>query len=199
MRVDISLNLGRDTATGGQLIVSQDDFLERPNLVAELNELVFAVDGQVDLDGHVSIVSGSHSFLGADYWIADLEISLVLLEKPLCSGGVEEMFLNGGQLDLTASRAADMVRFEVRSRRSRELVDSAEFKAANIAGEWFLAWARFCRIAAELGDEYSIDRVRTVFRGLCPEYRGLVGEERLASVLNDPFEQAMQNHYDSST
>lgn len=86
-----------------------------------------------------------------------------------------------------------MIRVEVRNRRSRELLDSADFKAADITGEWFSASARFCRIAAELGDDYSLGRVRTVFRGLCSEYRELVGEERLALVLNDPFEQA-DNH-----
>ena len=54
-----------------------------------------------------------------------------------------------------------MIRVEVRNRRSRELLDSADFKGADIAGEWFLAWARFCRIAAALGDQHSLGRART--------------------------------------
>lgn len=188
MRVEVWVNLG----PGPNGVLSGRDLVEHPHLAEEFRERVSPDRGRVFLDGHLAVVSGEYRFLGVDYLIENFDTSLILLEAPVCSQGSQEMFLDSGRHTLTATGISQTIRFEVKRRSTGNVVERAEFKAQDLASEWFLGWARLMRIAAELGDEYSSDQVTASFRALCSEYQTLVGEDRLMAVLNDPFEKVMR-------
>lgn len=185
VRAKIYVDVGWDHETRQATTVSENEIRDDPDSLGGLREAISPYSGDVDLDGRIGLhLSDGREFMGRDFHIEYVRHMLGLNET-FCEKSSAQMRLNGQTHSLRASASGERIRLELVHRGSP--MDSCDFPREEIVLEWFLAWARFERVAYELGDVAAKELATTRFAQLCPEMQIVVGEDRLMSVLNDPI------------
>ena len=185
LKASIFVDIGLDTETDKAIIVSENEIRDDPESLGGLRQAISPYRGDVDLDGRVVLRLPDRSdFLGRDFYIEHVR-HMLGLGRTFCNETPHEMRLNGQTHALRASAAGERIRLEILHRGNP--IDSFDFPREEIASEWFLAGARFERVAAELGDVGAKEIATTHFSRLCPKLQDVIGEDRLMSVLNDPI------------